>query len=115
MPDTAPILGRNKRLDLTLSQPPESPVAEDALADVGLAGHDARLHEEDLLAQLLLLVRVCLGRLAGDGLVVCELADLRLRVRVVVVGDWVVADDPGVHVQAGGLYDDALGGLEGEG
>jgi hypothetical protein len=43
--------------------------------------------------------------------VVGEVADLRLGVSEVVVGDRVVADDPGVHVEAGGLDDDALGGL----
>lgn len=113
MPNRAPVLGRNKRLNLRLGQPLELLVAKHALADVGLAGHDARLHEEDLLAELLLLVGVADGLLAGlVGLVVRELADGRLGVVEVVVGDGVVADDPGVHVEAGGLHDDALGGLE---
>ena len=40
-----------------------------------------------------------------------ELANDRLGVVEVVVGDRVVADDPGVHVEAGGLHDDALSGL----
>jgi len=112
VPNGAPVLGRNKRLDLRLGQPLELLVAKHALADVGLAGHDAGLHEEDLLAELLLLVGVADGLLAGFvGLVVRELADGRLRVVEVVVGDGVVADDPGVHVEAGGLHDDALGGL----
>ena len=110
MPHRAPVLGSDKRLDLALGQPLEGLVAEDALADVGLAGHDARLHEEDLLAELLLLEGVWLDR-ALRRLVVCEVGDLGLRVSVVVVGDRVVADDPGVHVESGGLDDDALGGL----
>ena len=110
--DRAPVLRGNKRLNLRLGQPLELLVAKHALADVGLAGHDARLHEEDLLAELLLLVGVAEGGFAGFvGLVVRELADLRLGVVIVVVGDGVVADDPGVHVEAGGLHDDALGGL----
>jgi hypothetical protein len=112
VPHRGPVLEGNKRLDLALGQPLERLVAVDALADVCLAGHDARLHEEDLLAQLLLLVGVCRD-LAFRGLVVLEVADLGLGVGVVVVGDRVVADDPGVHVEAGGLDDDALGSLGG--
>jgi hypothetical protein len=110
VPHRAPVLGGDERLDLALGQPLESLVAVDVLADVGLAGHDARLHEKDLLAELLLLVGVCLD-LALGRLVVREVADLGVRVGVVVVGDRVVADDPGVHVQSGGLDNDALGGL----
>jgi hypothetical protein len=110
VPHRAPVLAGNKRLDLALGQPLEGLVAVDALADISLAGHDARLHEEDLLAQLLLLVGVCF-HLALGRLVVGEVADLRLGVSEVVVGDRVVADDPDVHVEAGGLDDDALGGL----
>ena len=112
MPDRAPVLRRNKRLNLRLGQPLELLVTEHTLTDVGLASHDACLHEEDLLAEFLLLVGVAEGGFAGFvGLVVGELADLRAFVVVVVVGDGVVADDPGVHVEAGGLHDDALGGL----
>ena len=112
MPNRAPVLGSNKRLNLRLGQPLELLVAKHAVADVGLASHDARLHEEGLLAELLLLVGVFQGGFAGlVGLVVRELADDRLGVVEVVVGDGVVADDPGVHVEAGGLHDDALGGL----
>ena len=110
VPHRAPVLRGNERLDLALGQPLEGLVAVDALADVGLAGHDARLHKEDFFAQLLVLVRVCLD-LAFGGLVVRQVADLRLGVLEVVVGDWVVADDPCVHVEAGRLDDDALGGL----
>jgi len=106
----APVLVGDERLDLALGQPLEGLVAVDALADVCLAGHDACLHEEDLLAELLLLEGVCQD-LALGRLVVREVADLGLAVCVVVVGNRVVADDPGVHVEAGGLDDDALGGL----
>lgn len=110
MPHRTPVLVGDKRLDLALGQPLEGLVAVDALADICLAGHDARLHEKDLLAELLLLEGV--GQdLALGRLVVREVADLGLRVGEVVVGDRVVADDPGVHVKAGGLDDDALGGL----
>jgi len=114
VPHRAPVLRGNERLDLALGQPLESLVTVDTLADVCLAGHDASLHEEDLLAELLLLVGVCLD-LAFRRLVVREVADLGLGVGVIVVSDWVVADDPGVHVETGGLDDDALGGLVGFG
>ena len=110
MPHRAPVLAGDERLDLALGQPLEGLVAVDALADISLAGHNARLHEEDLLAELLVLVRVCVD-LALGRLVVGEVADLRLGVGEIVVADRVVADDPGVHVEAGGLDDDALGGL----
>lgn len=108
----APVLGRNQALDLSLGKPLEGLVAKHALAHVRLAGHDARLHEEDLFAKLLLLVGVAQSGFAGVlGLVVREFADGGLGVVEVVVGDRVVTDDPGVHVEAGGLHDDALGGL----
>jgi hypothetical protein len=113
IPYRAPVLRGDKRLNLSLSQPLELLVAENTLANISLASHDARLHEEDFLAELLLLVGVCESCLAGIavGLVVRELANGRLGVVVVVVGDGVVADDPGVHVEASRLDDDALGGL----
>lgn len=65
---------------------------------IGLPGHDARLHEEQLLAAQL-------G--AGFGV------DTGVRVGEGAVGDWHVAHDPGVHVQAAGLDEDAFGGLGG--
>jgi hypothetical protein len=113
IPNRTPILRPHKALNLALRQPLERLVTKHALADIRLASHDACLHKEDFLAEFLLLVGVGGGRGAFFGLVVRELADLRLGVVEVVVCDRVVADDPGVHVEAGGLHDDALGGLGG--
>lgn len=42
----------------------------------------------------------------GDG------GEGRTRVGAGVVSDWVVADDPGVHVYSAGLDEDAFGGLK---
>lgn len=56
VPNRAPVLRGNQTLDLALGQPLEGLVAENVLAQVRLAGHNASLHEEDLLAVLLLLV-----------------------------------------------------------
>lgn len=91
--DAAEVLGGQLFFELLARQPLKVGVAEGAALDVGLAGHDAAAEEEGL------------GALFLDGTVLGEdgLVD--------EVGDGDAADDPGVHVDAGGLIEDSLGGL----
>lgn len=83
-------------LNLLLGQPLEVDDVLDVAIDLGLAGHDAALEEEGLLAEQL-----------GAGLGVVE-----GTVAVVdVVADGVVSDHPLVHIGAGGLEEGAFGSL----
>lgn len=79
-------------LGLLLREPLVLAQAEQVALQVRLAGHDARAHEEGPDARPL------------------ELVVLVRRVEDVVARGGV-ADDPGVHVDAGGLGQDALSGL----
>lgn len=87
-------VGRGQLLfELLARQPLEVGVAEGVARDVGLAGHDAAAEEEGLAAVLLD------GAILGAGGLVDE------------VGDGDAANDPGVHVDTGGLFKDTLGSL----
>lgn len=94
IPNSAEILLRDVLLDLLLREPLELAQAEQVVFKVSLAGHDARAHEERLHAAPLELPVLVVGR--ED-----------------VVAGGSVADDPGVHVDAAGLGEDALCGLDG--
>lgn len=95
--DGAVVLRNHILLDLLLRQPLEVFETLRVYAQVGLSGEDAALHKEGLLAQQLDL-----------GLLV----DLRFPVIVDEVADRVVADEPGVHVDAGRFGQSSFCGLE---
>lgn len=83
-------------LQLVTRQPLEIRIAKGVALEVCLAGHDAALEEEGLLS------------LRGDGAVLAYYGvddD---------VGDGDPADDPGVHVDSGGLVEDSLCSLDGD-
>lgn len=82
-------------LNLVLGQPLEVLQSQLVVREISLAGHDAALHEERLLAGEFL-ARLILPR----GLE---------YVRVMANG--MVADEPGVHVDAGGLLECPFRGL----
>lgn len=87
------ILGLEFLLELLTRQPLEIRIAKGVSLEVCLAGHDAALEEEGLLAW------------RGDGAVLAYYGvddD---------VGNGDSADDPCVHVDSGGLVEDSLGGL----
>lgn len=90
----AVVLGPHKLRDLVLGQPLEIRQVLRIGGQVGLTGHDARLHEKGLLA-----LNLSSGRLVDTGL-----GD--------VVSCRVVADHPGVHVDAGRLAEGAFGSLD---
>ena len=91
--DAGVVLRLHELRNLVLRQPLEVGQVLSVSGKVGLAGHDARLHEEDLLA-------------CGAG---CQLA--RVAEVVDVVAHGMVADHPGVHVDTGGLLEGTFGGL----
>lgn len=94
--NSAPVLGSDSLLNLFARKPLELLVAVCVGLDVGLTSHNASLHEEGTLADLLhLLFRV------GDGLLEVS--------RVVANG--CVSNDPCVHVDTSCLYNDTLGSL----
>ena len=77
-------------LNLLPCQPLKIAQSKRIALKISLAGHDSALHDESLLSGL-----------GDDGLRVDEwLRD--------DVADWDVAYDPGVHVHAAGLDEDAL-------
>lgn len=82
--------------DLILCQPLEILQAERAGREISLTSHDTRLHEEGLLA-----VKLSSSGLVRDGFAVVE----------DVMSGGVVADHPGVHVDAGRLGKGAFGSL----
>lgn len=95
--DSAPVLGSDDLLNLFAREPLELLVAVCVGLEVGLTSHDASLHEEGALADLLDLLFV-----VGDGLLEVS--------RVVANG--CVSNDPCVHVNTSCLYDDTLSSLE---
>ena len=92
----APVLGCDGLLNLFARQPLELLVAICVGLEVGLTSHDASLHEESALTDLL---NILLG--VGDGLL--EVAR--------VVTDRCVSDDPCVHVDTSCLHKNTLGSL----
>lgn len=95
VPHPLEVRRRELLLQLLPREPLEVCVPKRVPLEVGLAGHDAALDEEGLLAALLDGAIWALGGLVDD------------------VGDGDAADDPGVHVGAGGLGEHSLGGLGG--
>lgn len=90
---TTEILRLEFLLELLTRQPLEIRIAKWVTLQVSLAGHDAALEEERLLAG------------CGDGAVLAYYGvddD---------VGDWDSADDPCVHVDSGGLVEDSFRSL----
>ena len=87
------ILGRQLLLEFLPRQPLEVGVAKGVVLEVGLAGHDAALEEKGLFPLLL------------DG----SISFLDGLLDKVCHGD--TADDPGVHVDTGGLIKYPLGAL----
>lgn len=96
--DVAVVLGVQVLRELVLRQPLEILQVLGVDGQIGLAGHDAGLQEEDLVT----------GSLDLGGF-----ALLRARGVELVPSDGVVADHPGVHVDTGGLGKGALSGLHG--
>ena len=93
--DVAPVIPQHELLDLILGHPLEVLKVLDISAQVGLSCHDAALHEEGLFT------KDCSAGLVG----------LWLSGVVDVVADGVVANHPGVHVDAGRLREGTLSGL----
>lgn len=91
--DAGVVLRPHELGNLILRQPLEVGQVLSVSGKIGLAGHDARLHEEDLLA-------------CGAG---CQL--VRVAEVVDVVSHGVVSNHPGVHVDTGGLLKGTFGGL----
>lgn len=94
--DVAVVLWVHVFRDLVLCQPLEVLQVERTGGQVSLTGHDARLHEESLLA-----VGLGLGSLVG----------LRFAVVANMVSGWVEADHPCVHVDTGGFSEGTFGSL----
>lgn len=94
--NVAVVLRQHVLRDLVLGQPLEVLQILHAGGEIGLAGHDAGLHEESLLA-----VDQGTGRLVGVGLTVV----------VDVVTGGVETDHPGVHVDTSSLGEGTFGGL----
>lgn len=93
--DAAEILGADDLLQLLLRQPLEIVESKQISLEVSLSCHNPALHEEDLVTD--------------------PLNSLGLRVDVWLddmVANWRVADDPGVHVDTGGLDQDTFSSLK---
>jgi hypothetical protein len=96
VPNAAVILRENKLLNLFLGQPFEVFEIVCVGRQVSLTGHDATLQEEGPLPVYLLLRNFIL---------------LRVSKVVGVVSNWVVADQPRVHVDPDRVREGSFGGL----
>lgn len=95
--DVTVVLRQHVLGDLVLGQPLEVVQVLHIRSQVRLTCHDPRLHEEGLLT---------------EGLGASRLVDPRFAVGIDMVPGRVVADHPGVHVDAGRLGKGTFGSLE---
>lgn len=103
-----PVWHEHFRSDLLLGQPPEIGISILILRKIHLPSHDACFHEKDLLA-IFQLLEFGLG--GADHRVRFNLGQNGLLVPRDKISDWVVTDNPGIHIYASSLDKDAFGGL----
>lgn len=109
-PYTLPVAGLHSLHHLLLRQPLELLIAILISTDIRLSRHNPPLHKENLLT-ILLLLEGRDGGGGGDKGVGGDGVEAGGGVVTGVVAYGVVADDPGVHIYAEGLDEDAFGCL----